>query len=75
MAPDTAELVASIYNAAWLLRHYWRGSRGAIQRLERAKAIQALGLAVRRAFNATDDFEPLLIAFFDGLSQKDHPPF
>lgn len=75
MAPDAAQLVARIYNAAWLVRHYARGGRTAIQKKERAQAIHDLGLAVRESFNSTEDFEPLLIAVFDGLSQKDATPF
>lgn len=75
MAPDTAELVASIYNAAWLVRHNGRGGRSSTQRLERAQAIQRLGLTVREVFNASEDFEPLLIALFDGLSRVNPPPF
>lgn len=68
--------VGSIYNAAWMVRNYHRGGRSAIQRLERERAIRTLGLAVRQAFNASDEFEPLLIALWDALNQKDpDPPF
>lgn len=76
MAPDKLQAhVAAIYNKAWMVRYYVRGGRTSIQRRERQQAIHQLGLAVRAAFNATDDFEPLLIAVFDGLSPKDAPPF
>lgn len=75
MAPDSTELVAKIYNACWPVRHYVRGGRSSIQRKERQAAIRALGLVVRHCFNVTDDFEPLLVALFDGLSPKDVPPF
>jgi hypothetical protein len=37
----------------------------------RQRAIRDLGLAVRRAFNESDDFEALLIALYDGLSPND----
>jgi len=78
MAPDSAELVAKIYNAAWMVRHYARGgrqSRESAQAALRREAIHDLGIVCRDAFNKTDDFEPLLIAIFDGLQQKDAPPF
>lgn len=42
---------------------------------ERDKAIKHMGIVCRDAFNKTDDFEPLLVAIFDGLSPKDAPPF
>jgi hypothetical protein len=72
---DTTVLVASILNQAWLVRHYHRGARSSIGRLERKQAIQRLGLTIREAFNKSDDFEPLLIAVVDGLRPKDDPPF
>lgn len=75
MGPDSAELVARIYNAAWMVRYYARGGRTTIQRDKRAHAIQDLGVAVREAFNVSEDFEPLLIALFDGLNAKEAPPF
>lgn len=76
-APDTAILVAAILNAAWLVRHY---SRGAVQRnspyaQKRAEAINKMGLAVREAFNVSDDFEVLLLAVLDGLSPRDEHRF
>jgi len=78
MAPDTGELVARIYNAAWMVRHYARGgrqSRESAQAALRRQAIRDLGLVCRECFNSTDDFEPLLVAIFDGLQQKDSAPF
>ena len=71
----TAHYVASIYNAAWLVRNYARGGRTTIGRKQRKAAIHKLGLAVRYAFKHSEDFEPLLVAVFDGLSPKDAPPF
>jgi hypothetical protein len=44
-------------------------------RLGRAQAIQRLGLAVREAFNSSDDFETLLTALVDGLTNTHKPPF
>lgn len=73
--PDSPEHVAAILNAAWLVRHYARGGRTQIQQLERAQAIQFLGLAVREAFNNSDDFEALLGAVVDGLRPRDERPF
>lgn len=72
---DTTVLVASILNAGWMVRHYARGGRGSIHKLERQQAIQRLGLTIRDAFNKSEDFEPLLIAVVDGLRPKDDPPF
>lgn len=74
MAPDSARLVADILNQAWMVRHY-RLQRSAFQRLERAQAIQLLGLTVRNAFNSSDDFETLLGAIVDGLRPHEGTPF
>ena len=71
----TAHYVASIYNAAWLVRNYARGGRTTIGRKQRKAAIRTLGLAVRDAFSKSEDFEPLLVAVFDGLSAQTPPPF
>jgi hypothetical protein len=65
--PQSAQHVAAILNAAWMVRHYARGGRSSFQRPERAQAIQRLGLTVREAFNRSEDFEPLLVAIVDGL--------
>lgn len=68
--------VAAILNAAWQVRHYRRGGYTKIQRAERQQAIQKLGLTVREAFNRSENFEPLLVAVFHGLSPRDDtPPF
>lgn len=79
MAPDnSADLAATIYQAAYMVRHYSRGSRMARESLiaqHRSDAIRSLGLAVRHAFNSSEDFEPLLLAVFDGLQTKDATPF
>lgn len=78
MAPDTAELVAAILNAAWMVRHYARGARmakGSPLYLRRAQALQSLGLAVRDAFSRSEDFEPLLAAVCDGLRPHQEQPF
>lgn len=72
---DTAALVAAILNAGFMVRHYARGARGRLQRAERTQAIQHMGLAVREAFNRSEDFEPLLAAVVDGLRPRDEPPF
>lgn len=72
---DTAAHVASILNAAWMVRHYVRGGRMSLQRAQRQQAIQKLGLAVREAFTVSDDFEPLLAAVVDGLRPQGDQPF
>ena len=74
-ARHTAALVAAILNAGFMVRHYARGARGRLQRAERTQAIQHMGLAVREAFNRSEDFEPLLAAVVDGLRPRDEPPF
>lgn len=56
--------VAAIYEAAWWVRHYCRP----VQRAQRAQAVQRLGLAVRCAFDSSDDFEALLYAVCDALA-------
>lgn len=75
MAPDPTSRVAAILNAAWMVRHYTRGGRLSIQRAQRAEAVLMLGLIVREAFNASQDFEPLLAAIVDGLRPRDEQPF
>lgn len=76
MGPDTAQLVAAILNAAWLVRHYARGARvhSGPMRARRDGAVKDLGLAVRHAFNSSEDFEALLAALADGLNPKDDTP-
>lgn len=78
MGPDSAQLVAAILNAAWMVRHHARGARMSSQsplREQRRLAIQHLGITVRDAFNKSQDFEPLLAAVCDGLRPKDDQPF
>lgn len=75
MAPDTGELTASIYNAAYMVRHYQRGGRTFIGRESREKAIRDMGLAIRHAFNSSEDFAPLIAAVACGIFPKDDPPF
>jgi len=77
MAPDPTQLVASILNAAWMVRHYARGARArtSVQAELRSEAIKHLGLTVRHAFNSSEDFEPLLAAVCDGLRPHDEQPF
>lgn len=72
---DPVQLVSMLLNAAWMVRHYARGGRSSIGRLERKQAILAMGLAVREAFSKSDDFESLLAAIVDGLRPRDDPPF
>ena len=68
--PDQGQLLSSIYNACWWLRQ----TRGR-KTMARDQAILALGLACRSAFQATDDFEPILTALLDGLSPRDDSRF
>ena len=71
-APHGLELhIAAILNAAYLVRMYCRP----FQRAQRAGAIRHLGLECRRAFNASEDFEPLLRAVVDGLLPRDERTF
>ena len=73
--PQTARLVASILNAAWMVRHYQRGGRLTIQREQRDLAIRHLGQIVRDAFTESEEYEPLLAAVLDGLRPNNAPPF
>lgn len=59
-----------IRNSAWAVRYYRRGARSSIGREQREAAIRELGLAVREAFNSTDDFEPLLAELVEGLRPR-----
>ena len=70
--PETQRHEAAIRHAAWMVRHYCRPG----QRRQRQEAIRKLGLAVRKAFSDSDDFEPLLVAIVEGLKPQDYrPPF
>lgn len=64
------EHVTAILNACWQVRHYARGGRSEIHRDARSAAIFALGLTLRSALDASEDFEAILTALVDGL----HPP-
>lgn len=75
MAPDAADLIAAILNEWYSVRYYYRGARSSIGRLHRAQAIQRLGLAIRNAFNKSDDFESLIAAVVEGAKPRDDPPF
>jgi len=50
--------LSAICSAAWWVRWWCRPH----QREQRERAIRELGLAARAAFNATEDFEPVLCA-------------
>lgn len=75
MAPETGDLVASILNAGWMVRHYARGARSGLQRAQRNQAIRSLGETVRHAFSVSSDYEALLAAVADALRPRDDPPF
>lgn len=75
MGPDKSQDIAQILNAAWWVRHYQRGGRADFVAVQRAQAIQRLGLVVRDAFSRSDEFEALLGAIVDGLRPNDRPPF
>lgn len=64
-----ANYKAAIYNQCWLVRSYRRND------IRRRQAIERLGLTVREAFTHSDDFEGLLAALVDGLSEKNNTPF
>lgn len=68
---DTSRHVAAILNAAWMVRHYQRGSRSGIGRLRRQQAVLKLGLTVREALNSSEDYEALLAAIVEGLRPKE----
>lgn len=69
MGTDKRHLIAEIRNSAWMVRHYKRN------RVRRAQAILKLGLAVRHAFESSDDYESLLTAVVDGLHPQELKPF
>lgn len=72
---STAAHVAAILNDWYMVRHYARGGRTGIGRLQRQQAIYKLGLTVRHAFTTSDDFEALLAAVVSGGRPNDDPPF
>lgn len=76
-SPEEEALASEIRNAGYFVRHYWRGGRGTTSRQAalRAQAIHRMGLAVREAFNKSDNFEQLLSAVADGLRPRDDQPF
>lgn len=59
--------VSAICNAAWWVRWWCRPH----QAERRARAVRELGLAARDAFNATEDFAPLLYAIARTLPRED----
>ena len=61
----TEQHVAAIYNAAWPVRSLCRPHQHEL----RAAAWHNLGLAARAAFNASDQFAPLLLAIADALKE------
>lgn len=66
MQPDpSAEHVTAIYNAAWQVRDLSRPH----QIEKKAQAVARLGFIVRAAFNASEDFGPLLEAVREALSR------
>jgi hypothetical protein len=68
MAPDTGDHVARILNDWYMVRYYQRGAR-------REQAILKLGLTIREAFTASNDYKALIAAVLDGGRQKDERPF
>ncbi len=68
MRPDPlAAHVTAICNAAWWVRWWCRPH----QREKQTAAIRELGLAARAAFNATEDFGPLLYAIARTMPAED----
>jgi hypothetical protein len=59
--------VSAISNAAWWVRWWCRPH----QRDRRELAMLELGLAARAAFNATEDFAPLLYAIARTMPRED----
>ncbi|HYS76879.1 MAG TPA: hypothetical protein VEM38_12370 [Burkholderiales bacterium] len=57
--------VAAIYNAAWPVRALCRPH----QHERRARAWRDLGLTARAAFNASDQFTPILLAIAHALKE------
>jgi hypothetical protein len=69
MAPDTGELAARILNDWYMVRYYPRGVR-------REQAIIKLGLTIREAFSASNDFKALIAAVLDGgRPREEQQPF
>lgn len=61
-----------VRNAAWMVRHYPRPH----QRQQRKQAINALGVAIRKALETSPDAEPVLVAIIEGLlPHEERRPF
>ena len=68
MAPDTGEHVARILNDWYMVRYYQRGAR-------REQAILKLGITIREAFIASNDYKTLIAAVLDGGRPRNEQPF
>lgn len=69
MRRDVGDLVSTIYNDCYMVRHYERN------KLRRHQAIQKLGATLQFAFSQTDEYEPLIQALLEGLRPIDRPKF
>jgi hypothetical protein len=69
---STESHIASIMNGGYRVRHYSRGIRLEIQRQQRAKAIQDLGVIILDALQQSPphDYEVILTAVVDCLSPR-----
>ena len=70
--------VQVIFNCSYLVRHYARGARSAIQSADRDAAIVQLGKAVRDALVACKQprsYEAILTAALDGLAPREEHRF
>ena len=73
MVPDKGAALALILNDCYLVRHYERGARLSVQRLQRQQAMQKLASDLIEALSSTDDPGPVLTALVDGLCPRhDH---
>lgn len=77
MSPDPTAHVAAILNAGYMVRHYQRGARAAMQRTHRRLAIEHMGELTREAFNACAPahYEALFTAIVDALRPREEQPF
>lgn len=74
-ARDLLARLDAIRHATYMVRHYERGARSSIQRLQREQAIQQLALILLAALQnaGPGEYEPILTTVVDGLCPRhDH---
>jgi hypothetical protein len=72
---EKSDLLALISNDCCMVRHYERGNRTSIGKLQRAQAILKLGVTLRYVLEHCDDDEATLATLVDGLRPRQNAAF